>query len=294
MARMTRKNKSKNKHNFVALILIWIFKGLWYIIKGIFLALKWAFVSLYGLIKGFFERRKANKSSDVDLGSNKEKSNEEKSVFNSNVVVNELKEIETEQGTFDDLKKTLYEKKSTIGLILGARGTGKSALGLRILENISAGYGRNIYAMGFKNIPSWIKVVEKVDDVKNNSFLLIDESGITFSSRNFMSELNKFLGNLLLVARHKDLSVLFITQNSANIDINIIRQLDYMLLKPSSLLQKDFERKKIAEIYKEKAIGFKKHKNAVGLTYVYADSYTGFVSNDLPSFWSEKVSKSFR
>lgn len=280
---MARKNKSKNKHNFVALILIWIFKGVWYVIKGIFFAIKWVFVSLYDLIKNR-KKNVENENNNVD----------NKNIINSDAVINELEEIESEQGTFEDLKRTLYKKKSTIGLILGARGSGKSALGLRILENVSAGYDRNIYAMGFKNIPFWIKIVEKIDDVKNNSFLLIDESGITFSSRNFMSELNKFLGNLLLVARHKDLSVLFITQNSANIDINIIRQLDYMLLKPSSLLQKDFERKKIAEIYKEKAIGFKKHKNVTGLTYVYADSYTGFVANDLPSFWSENVSKSFK
>ena len=57
----------------------------------------------------------------------------------------ELIEIENEQGNFEDFKHTLYEKSSTIGLILGARGTGKSALGLRILENVAIlGYGKKV------------------------------------------------------------------------------------------------------------------------------------------------------
>lgn len=85
-----------------------------------------------------------------------------------------------------------------------------------------------------------------------------------------------------------------VTHNSSNIDINIIRQTDYLLLKPSSLLQNEFERKKIANIYKDNAEDFNKYKNIEGLTYVYSDSYAGFISNGLPSFWTENISKSFR
>ena len=272
----------KKKQNIIGFLLIGFFKVLWYILKGIYEALKFIIFGLIGLFK-----RSGEKVKEI-------KQEKEAETIKSNLKISELKEIENKEGSFEDFQHTLYEKSSTIGLILGARGTGKSALGLRILENVSAKTSKRVYAMGFKNIPSWIKVVEKVEDVKENSFVLIDESGITFSSRNFMSELNKFLGNLLLIARHKDLSIIFITQNSSNIDINIIRQLDYLFMKPSSLLQNEFERKKIADIYKAQVNGFKKHKSICGITFVYSDSYLGFVSNELPSFWSEKVSKSFR
>lgn len=276
----------KKKKNIIGFLLIGFFKVIWYILKGIYEALKFVILGIVNLVR---------KTKDK-INEKKEETAQEKEIetVKSSLRISELKEIEAKQGDFSDFENTLYEKTSTIGLILGARGTGKSALGLRILENIFAKTNKRIYAMGFKNLPSWIKIAEKVEGVKENSFVLIDESGITFSSRNFMSELNKFLGNLLLIARHKDLSIIFITQNSSNIDINIIRQLDYLLMKPSSLLQKEFERKKIAEIYKENSEGFKKHRHVKGLTFVYSDSYLGFVSNELPSFWSEKVSKSFR
>jgi hypothetical protein len=96
-----------------------------------------------------------------------------------------------------------------------------------------------------------------------------------------------------LIARHKNLSVLFISQNSSNLDVNILRQADCMLLKPSSLLQKDFERKKITEIYEEVKEDFQRLKDHKGLTYIYSEEYRGFVENDLPSFWSQGISKSF-
>ncbi len=85
-----------------------------------------------------------------------------------------------------------------------------------------------------------------------------------------------------------------ITHNSANIDLNIIRQADYLILKPSSLLQKDFERKKINDIYTEAEKHFKEFKEELGLTYIYSETYKGFIANPLPSFWTSNVSKAYR
>lgn len=202
--------------------------------------------------------------------------------------------VEAKAGDLGEFEGFLYEKKSTVGLVLGARGSGKSALGVRILENAAA-RGRRVAAMGFSAsaMPGWVKIVES-PNVENGSFLLVDEGGITFSSRSSMSSGNKLLSELLLVARHKDLSVLFITQNSANLEVNTLRQADYLLLKKPSLLQRDFERKKINEIYDEAVGGFKKHAYDKGVFFVYSDAFRGFASNALPSFWSEAASKSFK
>lgn len=84
-----------------------------------------------------------------------------------------------------------------------------------------------------------------------------------------------------------------LTHNSANLEINAIRQADYLIMKPSSLLQKDFERKKIKEIYESIIPEFEELKEDPGLTYIYGGNYSGFVSNSLPSFWNEKVSKGY-
>jgi len=153
--------------------------------------------------------------------------------------------VSTDKGDYKEWENKLYKSDSKIGIILGARGTGKTAFGIKFLENVHAKLGKRCYAIGFKNesMPSWINVIEDISELGNNAFVLIDEGGILFGSRNSMSSANKMLSDLILVARHKNLTILFISQNSSNLDVNILRQADFLILKPSSLLQKDFERK---------------------------------------------------
>ena len=204
--------------------------------------------------------------------------------------------LSSRKGNLAAFEEKLYSNKSTIGLVLGSRGSGKSALGLRLLENIAAKKKRSVYAMGFDEatLPAWIFCSKELGSLPNGAFVLVDEGGIAFSSRQSMSGANKLLSSLILIARHKDISVLFISQNSANLEINAIRQADYLLLRKPSLLQIDFERKKIGEIYGRIAGGFDQlPEEGKHSTYIYSDEFEGYVSNKLPSFWSQAVSKSF-
>ncbi len=203
--------------------------------------------------------------------------------------------VEKEKGDIEKWENNL-RNKSKIGIILGARGSGKSAFGIKMLENIYAKTSRKCYAIGFKEneMPSFVDVVEKTDEIENDGFVLIDEGGVLFSSRRAMSTANKMLSDLILISRHKNLTILFISQNSSNLDVNIIRQADFLILKPSSLLQKDFERKIVKDLYDKTKDKFDKYNDRIGLTYLYSDDFTGFVTNKLPSFWSENISKSFR
>ncbi|MFA5077603.1 MAG: hypothetical protein WC488_04210 [Candidatus Micrarchaeia archaeon] len=258
------------------------------LIRSILGFLKWCVLTLWSVLRLFF--------SLLTIGGKKyAEAQEERKRPGKGPQYEPLAEIENSSGSVSGFESMLYSGKSAIGLVVGARGSGKSALGVKIAENMRAKTSLPVYAMGFekKALPLWITPVQSLGEVKNRSFLLVDEGGIAFSSRNSMSELNKLLSELLLISRHKDISVLFITQNSSNIEVNTLRQVDYLLLKAPSLLQLDFERKKIKEIYEKAKEGFGKHKYVKGLTFVYSDSFTGFASNSLPSFWSEKLSKSY-
>ncbi len=271
---------------------VWLVgKGLWLLAKGIYSASKYTFTKAS-------EYRKKNKI--------------RKSKPQSPPSQIELKELKTIKGNFEEFLKTLYSK-GKIGIILGGRGTGKSVLGMRILENVASSenpsnssvriFGNRkpqfsvktkVYAMGFdeSKFPEWITPINDIKEIKNDSLVLIDESGITFSSRDAMSSSNKLLSELLLITRHKNISALFIAQNSSNIEINILRQADYLLLKPHSLLQLDFERKIIKSVYEKISAQFSKFKER-GTTYIHSNDFQGFISNELPSFWSEGLSKSF-
>jgi hypothetical protein len=215
----------------------------------------------------------------------------------SNPVTNvPLELLNAKKGSLTAFEEKINSTKSSVGLVLGARGSGKSALGMRLLENVAAQKNRPVYAMGFNpnTLPNWIHCTEKLDEIPNGAFTLVDEGGVTFSSRQSMSKTNQLLSQLILIARHKDISVLFISQNSANLEINAIRQSDYLLLRKPSLLQMDFERKKIGDIYARISPDFEKlPENGRLATYIYSDEFEGFTANQLPSFWNQRISKTY-
>ena len=272
----------KKKRSLTARGVIGLGKGLWFLTKA----------SGKGII--YLSKKAIKKSKDIkEL---KEERTKEELRPKINAQYEKFEIIKTLDGNYEKFEEKLFNNQSIIGIILGARGTGKSAIGMKLLENIKSKTNRNVCVMGFKkeNLPNWISVFKKTEEIPNGSFVLIDEAGIEFSSRDSMSSANKILSNLLLISRHKDLSVAFISQNSSNLEINVIRQADFLILKPSSLMQKDFERKKIKDIYSGVTEHFEEYKDINGLTYIYSTDFRGFVTNNLPSFWSKEVSKSYK
>ncbi|MDO8467375.1 MAG: zonular occludens toxin domain-containing protein [Nanoarchaeota archaeon] len=207
-----------------------------------------------------------------------------------------FKVVETISGDYKKWFSKMLSSDSQIGIIIGARGSGKTAFGIKFLENIYANEKKKCFAIGFKEneLPSWINGVSDISQLENDSYVLIDEGGILFNSRSSMSNANKMLSELIMISRHKNLTILFISQNSSNLEVNILRQADFLVLKCSSLLQKEFERKIIQKMYEDSEKYFKKHEDDKGLTYIFAGSFKGFISNSLPSFWREGISKGFR
>jgi hypothetical protein len=204
--------------------------------------------------------------------------------------------IEQKKGLLSSFESMLSKKDSAIGIIVGSRGSGKSAFGMKLIENIHATSSKKIHAMGFeeKELPAWIRSVGSATEISNDSWVLIDEGGILFSSRKSMSHANQVLSELILIARHKGLSILFISQNSSNLDVNILRQADFLILRQPSLLQLEFERDAVKKLYEKYKTGFDSRMDVKGLSLIYSNEFVGFVSNSLPSFWTRKLSTSFR
>ncbi|MCF7872409.1 hypothetical protein K9L97_05235 [Candidatus Woesearchaeota archaeon] len=262
--------------------------GLLYFFKFFLIGVKWLILGLFWSVKGIFVR--PNFSSSGKKRSFRGIVGRKPKVPSSNFSL-----VETFSGKYDSFWRKLNSSDSLIGIILGARGSGKTATALSILEDIKNS-DRNFYAMGFPGakLPKWIGVVDGIEDIKNDSYVVIDEGGILFGSRDSMSDANKMLSDLLFIARHKNLSIFFISQNSSNLEINTLRQADFLFLKKSSLLQKNFERKIVSDIYTGYQDGFDKYKSKKGVGLIYSDEFVGFVENRLPSFWSSGVSKSFK
>ncbi len=216
----------------------------------------------------------------------------EKDRFNSALSNFEVSQIKN--GNFEDFI-TQFKNHSLIMLIIGRRGAGKTALGMKLVET-AAILNKNIFVIGFNNskIPYWVQNVDDISEIPNNSLVLIDEAGISFSSRSSMKQSNKDLAELLAIARHKNLSLIFITQNSAMLDLNVLRLCDILLFKEPSLLQTRFERKALQDMFNKVGDSFSTIENKKEHFYVISDEFEGLIKSGLPEFWNESISKSFR
>jgi hypothetical protein len=196
------------------------------------------------------------------------------------------------QGNFDSFHERL-NNDSLIILIFGKRGSGKSALGFKILENIYAESKRRCYVLGVKSnyLPKWIESINSIEQSKKGSVILVDEGAVAFSSRDSMKFKNKELTKLLAVARHKDLSIIFITQNTGLIDKNVIKLSDTLFIKEGSLLQLEMERPEIKKFYEKSKKYFDKFKDKKKYCYALDSDFEGMIEYSLPSFWTESLSK---
>jgi hypothetical protein len=187
-----------------------------------------------------------------------------------------------------------FRDKSLVMLIIGRRGGGKTALGMKFVE-VGKILNKRSYVIGFENskVPKWVKKANDLEEVPNNSLVLVDEAGISFSARDSMKKGNKEMANLLAIARHKNLSLIFITQNSAMLDLNVLRLADVLLFKEPSLLQSRFERKNLQDMFQKVGENFKDLDNRKNYSYVISDDFEGMIYSSLPGFWNESISKSF-
>jgi hypothetical protein len=265
-----KKSSKKENPSILWRVIRWIFRNIWRLTKWIYKILT------KGAKKGV-EKTKlmANKT------------------YNSEPKFKEFMLIEEIKGNYKLFEEKI-QKDSLILLIFGKRGSGKSSLGFRILENIHDKTKRKCYVLGIDKIliPKWIKSVDSVEKVPDGGIILIDEGAVSFGSRDSMSSKNKELSKIMAVARHKSLTLIFVTQNTGLIDRNVLALTDALFIKEGSLLQMEMERPEVKKFYEKSNNYLKKvEDNKKKYFYLIDSDFEGVLTYSLPSFWSDKLSK---
>jgi len=187
----------------------------------------------------------------------------------------------------------------SVSIIPGKRGSGKSGLGYRLLEIFR--YQLNPYVLGIpaqaqKLLPDWIGIARNLNEIPSFSIVLIDEAYLRYHSRDSLSTQSKEMSRLVNLSRQRNLTLVFVTPETRQIDKNIISQANVIIFKEPAMLQIKFDRKELNNIAEQAKLAFNdlsgdKRK----WSYVYSEDtdFMGLVENSLPTFWSTELSHAF-
>ena len=189
-------------------------------------------------------------------------------------------------------------------IIEGQRGQGKSSLAWRLAELKRMNkQGKRVIAFGMpaqakKALPKWISHMHTLEEVSKAkpSIMIIDEAAFTANSRRAMQETNIEWLKLIAICRHKDHLLIFVSQHNRQLDVQILADADLVIMKKPSLLHLRFTRPEFKPELEDAYNAFQKIKGDTRKHAYVVDYHNGqakMLRCDLPTFWSDKISKAY-
>ena len=192
--------------------------------------------------------------------------------------------------------------KTGIILVTGFRGEGKTALAWWMADYLrkEKGYPKNVIAYGLppsglKLLPKWaqngVTTPDKLASAKP-SIIVADEAAFTANARRSMSDDSVKLMNLFAICRHKGHLMIFISQTSRQVDIQIVEQSDLLLMKKPSALQVKTGRKELKEQTQMAFTMLSTKRKSKEWVYAYDPKTDAgkLLTAAMPKWWTTKLS----
>ena len=189
----------------------------------------------------------------------------------------------------------------SVTLILGHRGSGKSALANRIqelLRNVAAPYAVGLPPKAGRLLPAWYGLADDFADVPSNAVIYVPESYRIFHARGSQTAQGRAIGDLVNLSRHRRHTLIFDVQNPAHLDRNIISEADVVMVKEPGPLTRGFERPQLRPIMDAARAAFAgvgpyRRKRAVWVVAPSEGVSGQLMENVLPTFWTDSLSRIF-
>lgn len=180
---------------------------------------------------------------------------------------------------------------STHACILGMRETGKTTIGMAILDWCRELKTKECVVYKHPKpqlLPKWIKNITDIRELTCNQVVLIDEGSSDFDQFSYAKQSNRYLAQELKKARHKNISFVFIDHSSDFLNKNMLRLIDIWLLKRNTDFNIEDERRYIKHLYN----GMQKMPE-INQVWVHTDRYEGIVEVDMPGWFTDRLSKAY-
>lgn len=186
-------------------------------------------------------------------------------------------------------------------LILGHRGSGKTALAVRYQElrrDVAAPYAVGLPQKAKGLLPEWYGMVQDFGTIPKDAIIYIPESYRFFHARDTSSARGRSVAELVNLSRHRRHTLIFDVQNAAQLDRNIISEADLVLVKEPGPFQEGFERSQFQGLMDQARAAFSglgkgRKKQAVWVVAPGVGIKGKLMENRLPTFWSEALSRVF-
>lgn len=190
-------------------------------------------------------------------------------------------------------------KHPSVVLIIGCRGSGKTGLAFYLLELFHCVLPA--YVVGFpcgieRAFPKWMGTVSDIEELPEGCIALVDEAHLFHGVIASSSQRRKMLSRILNISRQKRQSLIFVTQVASHVDLNIFRAADIIIFKQIGMLHQELDRTALSGITVKATEAFKSikgDKRQYSYVYPLLDGSAEMLRNDLPSFWSDRISNAF-
>jgi DNA-binding CsgD family transcriptional regulator len=184
----------------------------------------------------------------------------------------------------------------SVVLILGKRGSGKSALGYRLLEVFRHALGPYVLGVpreGERLLPQWIGMAENMEKVPQKSIVLVDEAHLRYHARESRAAQSREISRVLSLSRQMQQTLILISQEARQIDRSIASSANVVVFKDLGMLQPQFERRELTSMASQanEALATAKGDKR-RWSYVFSPdvNFAGLLENEQPSFWSHRLS----
>lgn len=181
-------------------------------------------------------------------------------------------------------------------LILGDIGEGKTVTACSIIDELRTKHKLKTYMIDSKGVvaqyPRWMKYANpEKPRLSQDSIIFLDDAHLTHYSREWSKGKAKRIDFIARERRQSGNTIIYTTQQSRVLDINLISMASCIVFKRPSKLQLEVERPLIKKMFKRANAELAKVEYAKNKAYVVSNNYEGLVTVQKPGWFTDKMSK---